>query len=69
VWDEGGVAAPDGPIGLVVLSQSVRAGYSSPTIYTHGSLLRTVQEIFGVGPLLRDAANARNLSELFLRFP
>jgi hypothetical protein len=28
-----------------------------------------VQEIFGVGPLLCDAAAAKDLSELFVAFP
>jgi len=31
--------------------------------------LRTVEEIFGVTPMLRDAANATDLSDLFVRFP
>jgi phosphatidylinositol-3-phosphatase len=33
--------------------------------YTHSSDLRTMQEIFGVGPYLGDAANATDLSDLF----
>jgi hypothetical protein len=39
--------------------------YASPLNYTHSSDLRTMQEIFHVGPLLRDAANAIDLSDLF----
>ena len=36
--------------------------------YTHSSLLRTVQEIFNVSPLLVDAANTPDLSDLFAQF-
>jgi len=39
--------------------------YGSPLNYTHSSFLRTMQEIFGVGPWLGDAANANDLSDLF----
>jgi hypothetical protein len=39
--------------------------YASPVFYTHSSDLRTMQEIFRVGPLLGDAANANDLSDLF----
>jgi hypothetical protein len=39
--------------------------YASPVLYTHSSDLRTMQEIFGVGPYLGDAANASDLSDLF----
>jgi hypothetical protein len=63
-WDEG--ATSDGPLGLLVLSPLAwGGGYSNHLYYTHSSLLRTVQEIFGVAPLLGDAVNARNLSDLF----
>jgi phosphatidylinositol-3-phosphatase len=39
--------------------------YASPVFFTHSSDLRTMQEIFRVGPLLGDAANANDLSDLF----
>ena len=39
--------------------------YASPVNYTHSSDLRTMQEIFRVGPFLGDAANATDLSDLF----
>jgi hypothetical protein len=34
-----------------------------------GTPLRTVQEIFGVYPLIRDAAKRRDLNDLFHEFP
>jgi len=39
--------------------------YASPVNYTHSSDLRTMQELFRVGPFLGDAANANDLSDLF----
>ena len=67
-WDEG-ESNSDGPIGMIVLSQNAKPGYSNTIPYTHSSTLRTVQEIFGVQPFLGDAANATDLSDLFTTFP
>ncbi len=65
VWDEG--HKKNSPIGLFLLSPLAKGGgYASQVPYTHSSLLRSVQEIFAVEPLLGDAANATNLSDLFL---
>ena len=62
-WDEG--VGGDGPIGMIILSASAKGGgYSNTIHYTHGSLLRTVEEIFGMG-LLGDAAVQTDLSDLF----
>ncbi len=63
-WDEG--EGSDGPIGMIVLSPFAKGhGYASAVHYTHSSTLRTIQEIFKVRPLLGDAANAADLSDLF----
>jgi hypothetical protein len=68
-WDEDS-GNSDGPIGMVVLSPNAKGGgYSNMIHYTHSSLLRTLQEIFGVTPYLGDAANATDLSDLFSSFP
>lgn len=67
-WDEG--EPDDGPIGMIVLSPHAKGGgYANSIPYTHSSTLRTVEEIFGVTPLLGDAANATDLSDLFAIFP
>jgi phosphatidylinositol-3-phosphatase len=67
-WDEG--EGGDGPIGMIVLSNNAKGGgYSNTIQYTHSSTLRTLEEIFGVTPLLGDAANATDLSDLFKAFP
>jgi len=68
LWDEGGTG--DGPIGMIVLSPKAKGGgYQNAIHYTHSSTLRTLEEIFGVTPMLGDAANATDLSDLFQSFP
>lgn len=66
-WDEGD--GGNAPIGMIVLSPLARAGHRSSTSFNHSSLLRTMQEIFAVEPLLRDAQNATSLGELFTQYP
>ncbi len=67
-WDEG--EGGDGPIGMIALSPLIKMpGYSNTIHYTHSSTLRTMQEVFGVTPFLRDAANATDLSDFFTSFP
>ena len=67
-WDE--AAHGDAPIGMMVLSPLAKGnGYTNDNQYTHSSTLRTIEEIFGVKPLLGDAANATDLSDLFKTFP
>jgi len=56
----------DLPIAMIVLSPFAKPGFSNTIKYTHSSTLRTVQEIFGITPFIRDAANATDLSDLFL---
>ena len=62
-------AGSDVPIGFIALSPLAKPGYSNQIYYTHSSTLRTVQEIFGVTPMLGDAANATDLRDLFRSFP
>src|SRR5437870_2603896 len=67
-WDE--AETGDGPIGMIVLSPVAKGGgYSNRIQYTHSSTMRTVEEIFGVSPLLGGAANATDLSDLFVSLP
>ncbi len=65
-WDEAGKG--DGPIPMIVLSPLAKQGYSNNIHYTHGSLLRTVEEIFNL-PLLADAGQETDLSDFFTKFP
>lgn len=64
LWDESSGTGTS-PSGLLVLGRYVKAGYSNTIAYSHGSTLRTLQEIFGVGPLLGSAATATDLGDLF----
>jgi phosphatidylinositol-3-phosphatase len=60
----------DGPIPMLVLSPFAKGhAYSNNLYYNHGSTLRTLEEIFGVQPLMRDAAQETDLSDLFAVFP
>ena len=68
VWDEGAVG--DGPIPMLVLSPFAKGnGYASGGYFTHCSMLRTFQEIFGVTPLIRYASALPDLKDLFAVFP
>jgi phospholipase C len=64
-WDEADDG--DGPIGMIVMSPKAKAGYSNSIHYDHSSLLKTLQEIFGVAPLLRHAGDpsTNDLGDLF----
>ena len=65
-WDE--AATGVGPIPMIVMSPFAKPGYGNGIHYTHGSLLRTVEEILDV-PLLRNANQEPDLSNLFSVFP
>ena len=68
VWDE--AETGDGPIPLLALSPYAKQhGYRGGIAYTHSSLLRTLEEIFGVSPMLGDAAYATSLRNLFTTYP
>jgi hypothetical protein len=74
-WDE--AAKGDGPIGMIVVSPFAKGnGYdvtapNTAYAFTHSSTLKTMEEIFGVSPLLGDAgsSNTQDLSGLFSAFP
>ena len=59
----------DGPIPMLILSPNAKKGYTNYNYYSHGSTLRTLEEIFGVGPLIRNAANESDLRDFFTAFP
>jgi hypothetical protein len=64
-FDEG-PGVQDGPLAFIALSPYAKPGYSNSIHYTHSSTVRTLQEIFGVGPFLANAADATDLSDLFV---
>jgi hypothetical protein len=64
-WDEGFDDA-DSNIGMVVVSPWAKGGgYHNKRFYTHGSTLRTLQDIFGVRPYLEEALVVESLQDLF----
>lgn len=73
IWDEAedDGAFSDGPIGMFLLSPFAKGGgktaYSNNIHYDHSSTLKTLQEIFQVGPLLGAAADPStiDLSDFF----
>jgi hypothetical protein len=63
-WDES--EGGELPIGMIVLSPLAKGnGYQGKTKYYHSSMVHTVQTVFGLTPLLNDAANQPDLSDLF----
>jgi PKD repeat protein len=67
-WDDG--SADNVPIGMIAVSPMAKGGgYNSTVTYSHSCLLRTIQEMLQATPLIRDAANVTNLSELFNSSP
>ncbi len=63
VWDEAedSGAYSDGPIGMFILSPFAKGGghseYTNYIHYDHSSMLKSIQEIFGVQPFLGAAAD------------
>lgn len=67
VWDEG-----EGTIRIpfIAIGTGVKKGYAGTLTYTHSSLLKSIERIFGL-PYLATVASDRDLSDLFLpgKFP
>jgi hypothetical protein len=64
-FDEGGGSDPGGGhIATIVISPDVPAGFRADTPYDHYSLLRTVEDAWGLG-CLADACAAQPMTEFF----
>ena len=61
----GGAMGAGGRIGLVALGPGVKAGQTVHTPYDHASQLRTVEDLFGIGTYLNNAASSSPMSDLF----
>jgi hypothetical protein len=67
-WDES--VGGEHPIGMIVLSPFAKGGgYANNRKYYHSSLVATVEAVFGLSPLLGDAASRADLRDLFAAFP
>jgi phospholipase C len=66
VWDEGSGSNP--PLPFLAIGPHVKTGYAGPVAYSHSSTVKSVQEVFGLSPLLRGAADptTNDLSDLFV---
>jgi len=62
LWDEGDSS---GHMPFLALGPEVKPGYTGTVMYTHSSLLKTVEEMFGL-PILPTVATAGDLSDLFV---
>ncbi len=61
--------AGDGPTPLILVGAGVNKGYPNQVNYSQGSVLRTLQEIFGLSPFLGSAAKSNDFSAMFTTFP
>lgn len=65
LWEEGTTSAGGGGrIASIVVANNVAAGYQSSTRFTHYSLLRTIQDAWGL-PCLVESCYSNNMAEFF----
>ena len=62
VWDEGDHKPSKIP--FLAIGPGVKAGYASDVAYDHGSLVKSVEEIFGL-PILPKVAGNNSFVDLF----
>lgn len=62
VWDEGEGSAT---MPFLAIGPGVKHGYSSSVTYTHSSLVKSVEEIFGL-PILSTVASANDFADIFV---
>jgi hypothetical protein len=70
--DDADCPSSDCPIGMLALSPLAKGGgFRGMLAYDHSSTLKTMQEIFGIAPLMRAAAgpHVHDLRDLFVAFP
>ena len=65
VWDEGtSDAHGGGRVTMIAVGPGARPGYRSSNVYTHYSLLRTIEDAWGL-PALGNSAQAPSMADLF----
>ena len=64
-----GIPGFGGAIGLVALGPHVKAGQTITSKYDHASLLRTIEDLFGISEHLNNAAAASDMADLFSTAP
>lgn len=68
-WDEGSEQdnnpqQQNNPIGMIMLSPYIKPGFTNNTEYSHASLVKTIEKIFALNPLL-GLAKDPNVKDLF----
>ena len=69
-WDEVNEGIDENnPIGMIIESTFAKKNYHSSNSYTHASLVKTIEEVFRLSPLLGFANNATttDLSDFFIK--
>jgi phospholipase C len=69
-WDEGNEGTDENnPIGMIIESPFAKKNYHNSTSYTHASLVKTIEEVFHLSPLLGFADNTTttDLSDFFIK--
>jgi phosphatidylinositol-3-phosphatase len=61
VWDEG---SSTGKIPFLAIGPGVKTGFAGSVTYDHGSIIKSVEEIFGL-PILSTVSGKNDLSDLF----
>ena len=61
VWDEG---ASGRLLPFIAVGPHVKAGYAGAVAYTHSSLVKSLEEIFGL-PILPAVTTANDFADLF----
>ncbi len=64
VWDEDEGASSSNRVPALVISNAVQPGFQSTVAHTHYSLLRTIEDAWGLG-CLNKTCDANNLGEFF----
>ena len=62
----GGTSGVGGQVGLLALGPHTRVGQKVSTSYDHASLLRTLEQLFGITEYLNNAASSTAMTDLFL---
>src|SRR5207247_8958935 len=63
-WDEDD-SSQGNRIATIVIAKSVRAGFRSGVFYNHYSLLKTIEQSWGLAPLTNNDGNAVAMSDFF----
>jgi acid phosphatase len=68
VWDEDD-SLGNNQVAALVIAKNVRPGFRSPTLYSHYSILKTIEQAWGLGPLTSNDGSANAMSDFFTTAP